>query len=161
MRPMTATLLSTLLVAALSGCEKYDLDRQMEALCKADGGVKVYEVVTLPVDRFDSTGRLITGPAQDMGGGLYVKKVTEGLRIEWRTDAIKAGEPFGKALISEGRLLRFSTRVVRTVDNKVLGEEISYGRSGGEISIGHPSQNFCPRPRPAPDVVQAVILKGQ
>jgi hypothetical protein len=160
MHRMTATVFSTLLAATLAGCEKYELDRQMEALCKKDGGVMVYEAVHLPMNLFDATGRLTIGPAQDRGDGLYVQEVSKDLRIERRTEVIKAGDPFGKSLISEGRVLRFRTRVVRAADNKVLGEEITYSRSGGEISFGHPSQNFCPRPRPAPDVVQAVILKG-
>ena len=40
----------------LSGCEKFALDRQMEELCKKDGGVKVYETVTLPPEMFDQWG---------------------------------------------------------------------------------------------------------
>lgn len=95
-RRMTATLVSILLVATLAGCEKYELDRQMEALCKKDGGVRVYEKVHLPMNLFDTTGRLITGPAEDVGDGLYVQEASKDLRIERRTEVIKAGEPFGK-----------------------------------------------------------------
>ena len=45
-----ATLLLTFaaLTTALAGCERWSLDRQMEELCKKDGGIKVYETVTLP-----------------------------------------------------------------------------------------------------------------
>ncbi len=33
--------------------EKARLDREVERLCAIDGGVKVYETVTLPPDKFD------------------------------------------------------------------------------------------------------------
>ncbi len=46
----------TFAALALSGCEKFALDRQMEELCKKDGGVKIYETVTLPASMFDRLG---------------------------------------------------------------------------------------------------------
>ena len=47
-----------LLIAALllSGCEKARLDQQVKELCAKDGGIKVYETVKLPADRFDQWG---------------------------------------------------------------------------------------------------------
>lgn len=43
------------ILASLAGCEKYALDRQMAELCKKDGGLEVYETVTLPRSAFDPT----------------------------------------------------------------------------------------------------------
>ena len=43
-------------IALISGCEKFELDRQMEELCKKDGGVRVYETVKLPPELFDQNG---------------------------------------------------------------------------------------------------------
>jgi len=154
------TLALTALALLQSGCERYALDRQMEELCRKDGGVKVYESVRLPADRFDLTGRVISSPAQEMGRGVFVQVVQGGYGIESRDEVIKAGDPF-KGFVSEGRLLRFTTTVRRLSDGKVLGEEISYGRTGGDISLGHPSQSICPNPRPARGVVQAVLEKGE
>ena len=161
MRGMTTSLILAVAATTFAGCEKYELDRQMEELCKKDGGVQVYETVQLPASRFDSTGRLFTSPAEDKGGGLFVRMVTQDYRIESRTDVIKSGEPFGKRVISDGRLLRFRTTVRRVADQRLLGEETSYSRTGGDITLGQPSQNYCPNPRPIPDVIQTVFLKGE
>lgn len=54
-----ATLLVTLagLTVALGGCERWALDRQMEELCQKDGGIKLYETVTLPASDFSNIGQ--------------------------------------------------------------------------------------------------------
>lgn len=41
----------------LAGCEKARLDAQVKELCAKDGGIKVYETVKLPADRFNQWGR--------------------------------------------------------------------------------------------------------
>ena len=52
------THLTILLAAAflLAGCEKARLDQQVKELCVKDGGIKVYETVKLPAERFDQWG---------------------------------------------------------------------------------------------------------
>lgn len=144
----------------LSGCEKYALDRQMEELCKKDGGVKVYETVKISAKLFDTTGRLITGPTQNRGGGLFTEIAADRYQITSKHDVIKDGNPFAN-MLSEGRLLRHQIIVRRIADEKILGEEVSYSRTGGDITFGHPSQNFCPRPRPQPGIIQATLLKEE
>ena len=47
-----------LLVLLLAGCEKHRLDEQVKELCAKDGGVKVYETVTLPKEVFTEYGDL-------------------------------------------------------------------------------------------------------
>lgn len=42
---------------ALAGCERWALDQQMEELCKKDGGIRVYETVTLPASDFSNIGQ--------------------------------------------------------------------------------------------------------
>lgn len=147
-------------ITTLTGCEKYALDRQMEELCAKDGGVKVHEMVRLPPNSFDITGRVITGETQSHGEGLSTQTVGDKYVVESATYTIKQGEPFS-GLISQGRLLRFTTTVRRIADDKLLGTELSYGRTGGEITLSHPSQNYCPKPRANPGVVQAVFIKGE
>ena len=40
---------------------------------------------------------------------------------------------------------RFHFKVVRSVDQKVLGESISYSRIGGDLpTFAHPSSYICP-----------------
>ena len=56
--PRVNVLFVLLAAVAISGCEKYALDRQMEELCKKDGGVRIFEHVKLPANRFDEHGNL-------------------------------------------------------------------------------------------------------
>lgn len=137
----------------LAGCEKYALDRQMEELCKNDGGVKVYETVTLSPEMFDRWGDPFPGwrerkPEDRLGPDyLYVMEIVD----------IKHGDAFK----GEGELRRFSTRIYRRFDSKLMGEAISYGRSGGDfIVIDHPTSKRCPIYK-ADDkwIIKSVFLK--
>lgn len=121
----------------LMGCEKFALDRQMEELCRKDGGIKVYETVTLPTEMFDRWGDPFPGwrerKPEDRLGPDY--------RYEEETVYLKQGDPFK----GEGRLDRSSVRIYRRFDGKLLGEAISYGRSGGDfIAYAHPTSKSCP-----------------
>lgn len=154
---MLKELIYALLVVALSvlpGCEKYALDRQMEELCKKDAGVKVYEKVTLSPEMFDQNGEPFPGwatrPPEQRLGSEY--------RLTWTITDLKRGEPSR----GEGRLSRHRREVVRLSDGKVLGESVSYGRSGGDfIVFGHFTSNTCPLGLggSAP-LVHAVFIKG-
>lgn len=121
----------------LAGCEKFALDRQMEELCKKDGGIKVYETVTLPPEMFDRWG--------DPFPGWRERKSEDRLGSEYRyveeTVYLKQGDPFK----GEGRLRRTSEQIYRRVDGKLMGEAVSYGRSGGDfIAYAHPTSKHCP-----------------
>ena len=56
-------LISTLfLVPMISSCaspSKSDLDAEVKRLCAIDGGIKVYEKVKLPANKFDQYGRIL------------------------------------------------------------------------------------------------------
>ncbi len=156
--PTLLTLLGSALL--ISGCEKYALDRQMEELCRKDGGVKVFERVTLPPQMFDSTGRLITKiekaptsnePLEEFVGSQYV--------IETKFSVLKNGNP-SSGFFSEGRLIRYQVVIRQLGAEKILGTEISYGRTGGDWTLGHPSQRHCPDPRPSMGVIKTVFIKG-
>ncbi|MBE7418527.1 MAG: hypothetical protein HS128_12420 [Ideonella sp.] len=137
----------------LAGCERWDLDRQMEALCKKDAGVKVYEKVTLPPEMFDQNGEPFPGwanrPPEQRLGPSY--------RITWVITDLKRGDP----MRGEGRLSRSRREVVRLSDGKVLGESVSYSRSGGDfIVLGHFTSNTCPERLGLPrDLIHAVFIK--
>ena len=149
------------ILAILTGCEKYALDRQMAELCKKDGGLEVYETVTLPRSAFDATGRVIRKDVFDANKPLNSYAIVSGgdyaissVRVD-----IAGGEPtFG--LIKQGRLSRHEYVVQRISDKKVLGTEISYGRIGGEISLHHPSSSRCPLISPSSGLIDAVFKKG-
>jgi hypothetical protein len=121
----------------MSGCEKFVLDQQMEELCKEDGGVKIYETVSLPPEMFDQWGDPFPGwrerSLEDRLGPDY-KYIVE-------TSYLKSGDPQR----GEGRLDKTVTKIVRRSDHKLLGTAISYGRSGGDyIAYANPSSRSCP-----------------
>jgi len=125
------------LVFLASGCEKFELDRQMEELCKKDGGVKIYETIILPPEMFDQWG--------DPFPGWRGRPIEERLGTEYRyvveTLFLKQGDPQK----GEGRLDKTVTKIYRRRDGKLLGEATSFGRSGGDfIAFDHPSSKSCP-----------------
>ncbi len=142
---------------SLVGCERWELDRQMEALCKKDGGIKVYETVVLPASEFSNTGQpmakyipLSKSDDDYLGPDYrYVRKID--VLIGEKADIEKG----------EGRLTRRHIAIYRRSDGRLLGESVSYGRGGGDgFTLGfQPSGNYCPKPRP--DLINSVFLKGE
>lgn len=151
--PRLAYMVSLFVVLLHGGCERYALDRQMDELCKKDGGIKVYETVTLPAEMFDQNGDPFPGwrkrPAQERLGSDY--------RLDEQTTYIKKGDP----LKGQGELVRFDSKVIRNADGKVLGQQTSYGRSGGDlIVVDHPSSKLCPQQLGSPTfVIRTVFVK--
>lgn len=146
-------LLTCLIVVAVSGCERYSLDRQMEGLCAKDGGLRVYERIALSADKFNEYGDPIPGTQS--------ASLEERLGVEYRLEHeftyLKQGDP----VRGEGRLARFKWRVVRVTDSKLLADAVVYGRSGGDfIALGHFSSKVCPERLGAPaSVVRSVFVK--
>ena len=141
----------------LAGCERWALDRQMEALCKKDGGVKVYETVTLPASEFSNVGQPLA---------RYSKLATteeESLGPEYRYTSrreVLAGATANPER-GEGRLVRVYWAINRRSDGKLLGEQVEYRRIGGDMfTFGfHPSSAACPHVDH--DISQAVFIKGE
>lgn len=135
--PLLKGLVVAVSVAGLAGLlwlaqgEKWLLDRQVRELCAKDGGVKVYETVKLPADRFDQWGMIdFYRPTQKENalGPEYVFKQ--------ETHYYSKGDP---------EMWRARYQVTRRVDQKLLGETILYGRAGGDLpGPWHPSGFRCP-----------------
>jgi len=133
----TAALLAVAFGISLVGCEKAALDSRVDELCAKDGGVRVYETVSLPPSMFDQWG----DPFPGWRGRKFEDRFGPDYRYVEETEYIKNGDPFK----GEGRLDRSVTKIFRRADNKLLGEAISYGRSGGDlIPFAHPSSRSCP-----------------
>jgi hypothetical protein len=157
MRTAIAMPLVALAVLPLAGCERWALDRQMEELCERDGGVKVYETVTLPAGDFDRFGTPLgrylkpdTAPDERLGPDYrYVQKA------EILVDKNASGER------GKGRLDRWYFAIYRRADDKLLGEKILYQRGGGDLfTLGfEPSRKACPSP--SPDLAQSVFMNGK
>ncbi|MHB9119732.1 MAG: hypothetical protein ACYC2R_15895 [Burkholderiales bacterium] len=120
--------------------EKLWLDHQVRELCAKDGGVRVYETVKLPAEKFNKYGQInfyrpIEG--ENALGPEYV----------FRLDAhyYRAGNP---------SLRRYLVQVFRRSDRRLLGESISYDRGGGDLpGPWQPSGFSCPEgPKAAGEV---------
>lgn len=128
------TLLSLLLLlqlatACASGPSKTELDAEVKRLCAIDGGVKVYETVRLPAERFDKWGNVGIRNKQNA-------KPSDEYYFESEDFYYQKGNP---------RLLRNRTWIIRRSDGKVLGESIRYGRGGGDLpGPWHESSFDCP-----------------
>lgn len=151
------TLSMVMTIFILVGCEKYQLDSQVENLCKKDGGIRIYETVTLPSEMFDRWG--------DPFPGWRGRKLEDRLGTDYRyfaeTIYLKQGDPF--QVFSEGVLSRSSERIIRLSDSKLMGESVVYGRTGGEtILLGHPSGKICPVLQSADaTLIRSVFLKKE
>ena len=148
--------LIALLALANGGCERWRLDQQMEALCKKDGGIKVYETVTLPASEFSKVGQPLARYAQQAKSPE--DRLGPDYRYVWqRTVLFGVG---AKLEAGEGTLVRNHISITRRADGRLLGESVSYARGGGDgFTFGfQPSGNHCPSPRI--DLVSSVFVKG-
>lgn len=141
------------LLLALCACQRIALDRQMEELCTKDGGVKVYETVTLSPAEYDRVlhYKVTAKSTEDYYGPQY-RYVRE------RTVLVGANARPEKG---QGRLARTHFAVYRRSDGKLLGENVEYTRAGGDgFTFGfHPSTNACPRQ--GISLATSVFLRGE
>jgi hypothetical protein len=149
--PAARNLVGIACVATLSGLlwmaigEKWLADRQVRALCAKDGGVRVYETVRLPAEKFDEFGQI---------------------RIPAKQSAKSEDEYFYESSItytSNGnpKMLKSHYGVHRRVDGKLLGEAISYARRGGDMpGPWHESSFRCPRNADITSLNQQIFLKN-
>ena len=153
---MAGAALLVLLALGTSGCERWRLDRQMELLCQQDGGIKVYETVTLPASEFSNVGQPLARYAQQAKSPE--ERLGPDYRYVWqRTVLFGVG---AKLEAGEGTLVRDHLSITRRADGRLLGESVSYARGGGDgFTFGfQPSGNHCPKPRV--DLIGFVFLKG-
>ncbi|MCL2075401.1 MAG: hypothetical protein FWH15_02960 [Betaproteobacteria bacterium] len=102
-----------------SGGRNYYYDAEVNRLCNIDGGIKVYEIVTLPPEKFNEWGQVnFYEPTQGENalGSEYSYK--------WEQTYLKKGNP---------KLYQYHIEVVRRVDSKKLGETTLYSRVGGNL----------------------------
>ncbi|MCU7937650.1 MAG: hypothetical protein KZQ99_22845 [Candidatus Thiodiazotropha sp. (ex Dulcina madagascariensis)] len=113
--------------------KKMYYDAQVREMCAKDGGITVYETVELPAEMFNRWGQINffkpTG-GEDALGTEY-KYISSTLFL-------KRGEHF------EVSILRHQRQIYRRSDNKLLGEQVSYSRRGGDLpGFWHPSSYRC------------------
>lgn len=121
----------------------WQADKQVRELCAKDGGVRVYETVTLPAERFDKWGNVNISNKQHA-------KPTDEYYFESVDQYLRLGNP---------KILKMTTRMVRRSDGKILGESVRYARSGGDLpGPWHGTSFGCPR-LPM-NLESSIFLKG-
>lgn len=146
----TVQWLLLLLPLLLAGCEKARLDEKVRELCANDGGIKVYEMVKLPAEKYnrllDNFGRLRI-PRQNEA------KATDEYYDECEKHYYRQGNP---------EMSRNHCRIIRRSDGKVLGELVIYGRGGGDMpGPWHDSSFLCPEPANIQNFESSIFVKGE
>lgn len=138
--------LSTLAVSGCSTPTQMMLDAEVKRLCAIDGGMKVYEKVTLPASRFNQFGAI---QIPDKANA----KPTDDYYYEWSVKYYREGSP---------TLRRDHFIIIRRSDEKVLGEDVSYARRGGDIKgPWHDSSYRCPDMEKHLSLESAVFVKEE
>lgn len=116
---------------------KWKVDKLVDELCAKDGGIKVYEIVTLPKERFNQWGQFLVPDNR-------VVKLNDEYYTVWEITNIRGkheSSDIGSLSITRSHFLLY-----RSKDKKLLGESIGYGRRGGDaIGPWHPSSYLCPQ----------------
>lgn len=116
---------------------KWRADKLVDELCTKDGGSEIYEVVKLPVEKFDAYGQAVLPPS------IKYAKANDNYYYDFSTRDIR-GKLDGTQ-ISDLVIWRGETKIVRVTDKKVMAKFVSYSRRGGDpISPAHPSHYSCP-----------------
>jgi hypothetical protein len=112
--------------------KKMYYDAQVREMCEKDGGITIYETVTLPANYFNQWGQ---PNFYDPIGGEYA------LGNEYTYKENKTMYRDKDPAVS-----RREYRVFRRDDGKLLGKSITYVRGGGDIpGPWHPSSFRCPK----------------
>ncbi len=121
------------------------LDHQVREMCARDGGVKVYETVELTPDLVDGAGRISIPNEEDA-------KLSDKYYFETEKFYFQKGNPL---------LYRKQSRIVRQSDKRVLGERITYHRSGGGLLGPWYGSGFsCPDLKQRTKFGPSIFVKG-
>ncbi len=142
MKTSLAFLFIIIFLPLITACwtpQKTYWDAEVDQLCAIDGGIRVYETVTLPPDKFNERGQInFYRPTQGENalGPDYIFK--------WDIHYYKKGDP--AAIGSQDIVMRRThIKVIRKSDMKLLGEFVLYSRGGGDLpGPWVPSSYRCP-----------------
>lgn len=153
MRRLIPTALLMVTATTFTGCtsEKDRLDAEAKRLCSIDGGLKVYETVTLPPEKFNQHGQPQIPIAKDDIGFGYFSKGTQD-HIAGQISQL-AGDGAG--------LKKHTSQIIRSADGKVMGESRVYSRHGGNLLDGYTQGGGFQCPTIEPWALEnKVFLKG-
>jgi hypothetical protein len=130
--------------------ERDQLDIEAKRLCAIDGGVKVYEMAILSPEKFNQYGQPLIPMREDSKDFGYFYRNQE-RHIKGSID------PFNGPSLTQ-----HISQVVRSTDEKVMGQLTWYGRSGGCLLYGVVQGcGFQCSYENGWDFVNKVLLKGE
>lgn len=107
-------------------------DYRVREMCEKDGGIKVYETVKLPPEKFNEWGQI----------NFY--QPTQGAMALGAEYGFLSGIYYYRK--DSPQIVRYHIQVTRRSDGKLLGKSISYGRGGGDLSSPSYGSSFhCPK----------------
>lgn len=150
---MNMKLLALFLLPLAAACSsgpiaKAALDDEVRRLCAIDGGIKVYETVTLPAKKFNKWGQI----------DFWIPNVEEmkpddEYYYERKIQYLINGNP---------ELSRSQHKIIRRKDGMLLGESIRYARGGGDLAgPWHDSTVICPEPTVQPSLEASIFLRKE
>lgn len=144
MKTLITLTIATLIASACATPGQMAADAEVKRLCAIDGGVRVYETVKLLPEKFNQYGSIqIPDKAK--------AKPTDEYYHEWNVIYYKQDNP---------SLRRDHFKIFRQSDGKLLGEDISYARRGGDIrGPWHDTSYRCPTAEKQSSLESKIFLK--
>jgi len=145
--PMLLLILLFLAIGFYEARKAY-WDYQVRELCAKDGGIRVYETITLPpteYERFAKRNWIFPNKKEANPTDTYYYVVDIHYYRDWNP-----------------QVSRQQYFVVRNSDGKVLGASTRYGRGGGDIpGPWHPSSFTCPKiSKDIPSIESSIFAMG-
>lgn len=144
----------------MTGCVTWtqiQMDAEVDRLCAIDGGLKIYETVTLPPEMFNEHNDVIffhPTLGENALGSKYL----------WKKENIYL-QPGGDPKVSP-RMWRRHTQIFRRSDIKLLGESVEYVRYGGDPHwlnelYGGPPESHYSCPKNNEDILLGVFINSE
>lgn len=131
MKTLITLTIATLLASACATPSQIVADAEVKRLCAIDGGIRVYETVKLPAEKFNQWAQVNFRVPRETEA-----KPSDEYYFEWDIQQYQNGKL---------EMWRNHFTLYRTADKKILGEAVGYSRSGGDIpGPWHESSYGCP-----------------
>ena len=134
---------------------KLQADFMVEELCKKDGGIRVFEIVRLPQERFSPQGNMVFSGNKNLPPLKEGSTPNDEFYFTHETNWILPDSGFNSLAV-----WKTHQKLFRAKDGKLLGESIAYSRRGGDpMGPWHPSSFGCPKNVDIVFLVRKVIVK--
>lgn len=144
-------LLAVLMLASCATPRQMMADKLVDELCAKDGGIKVYETVKLPKEKFDNQGNFT---------GVTIGKDTQPITDYYIIFEKNYISPYTSGEFGGLSVIRQNIKVYRRKDGKLLGEQFLYERGGGDIvTIDSSSSHSCKQKWTGGEIEKNIFLK--